>query len=211
MTCLSASIVASNGISSPFTSFSFKVIKLSTLVLFKAELSISLISSSKLRVMSVSSATMVDESAGLKVKTGAVESTTQNVPEVALITLSDESSTASMATLTTCPLTKSLSGLIVITFLSESIVAVKATGELSDVYSSVIKPSTFESVMAESSGFLTASLKVRDTFEEIGTQFDASGGTKATVGAVASAAVKVIELALIALSEASSTVAPIAT
>ena len=65
--------------------------------------------------------------------------------------------------------------------------------------------------MAESSGFLTASLKVSETLEDIGTQFDASGGTKATVGAVESAAVKVIELALIALSEASSTVAPIAT
>jgi hypothetical protein len=154
---------------------------------------------------------MVEESEGLNVKTGGVESTTQNVPEVALIALSEESSTDSMAILTTWPLTKSLSGLIVITFLSESIVAVKAIGELSDVYSSVIKPPTFESVIAESSGFLTASLKVSDTFEVIGTQFDASGGTKATVGAVESAAVKVIELALIALSESSSTVAPIAT
>ena len=96
-------------------------------------------------------------------------------------------------------------------FLSESMVAVKATGEPSDVYSRVIKLPTFESVMAESSGFLTASLKVRDTFDDIGTQFDASGGTKATVGAVESAAVKVIELAVMALSEASSTVAPIAT
>ena len=98
-----------------------------------------------------------------------------------------------------------------INFLSESIVAVKATGELSDVYSSVIKLPTFESVIAESSGFLTASLKVNETLEDIGTQFDESGGTKATVGAVESAEVKVIELALIALSEASSTVAPMAT
>jgi hypothetical protein len=154
---------------------------------------------------------MVEEFAGLKVKTGAVESTTQNVPEVALIVLFDESSTDSIATLTTSPLTKSLSGLIVMIFLSESMVAVKATGELSDVYSRVIKFPTFESVMAESSGFLTASLKVSETLEDIGTQFDASGGTKATVGAVESAAVKVIELALIALSEASSTVAPMAT
>ena len=116
-----------------------------------------------------------------------------------------------MATLTTSPLTKSLSGLMVITSLSESMVAVKAIGVLSDVYSRVIKLPTFESVIAESSGFLTASLKVRETLDDIGTQFVASGGTKATVGAVASAAVKVIELALIALSEASSTVAPIAT
>ena len=82
---------------------------------------------------------------------------------------------------------------MVITVLAELMVAVKATGEPSDVYSSVIKLPTFESVMAESSGFLTASLKVRDTLDDIGTQFDASGGTKATVRAVASAAVKVIE------------------
>ena len=116
-----------------------------------------------------------------------------------------------MATLTTSPLTKLLSGLMVITSLSESMVAVKAIGELSAVYSRVIKLPTFESVIAESSGFLTASLKVKETLDDIGTQFDASGGTKATVGAVASAAVKVIELALIALSEASSTVAPMAT
>ena len=116
-----------------------------------------------------------------------------------------------METLTTSPLTKSLSGLMVITSLSESMVAVKAIGEPSAVYSRVIKLPTFESVIAELSGFLTASLKVRETLDDIGTQLDVSGGTKATVGAVASAAVKVIELALIALSEASSTVAPIAT
>ena len=211
MTLLSESIVASKAMSLPFASVSFKVIKLSTLVLFKAESLISLISSSKVRVMSVSSATIVDESAGLKVKTGAVESTTQNVPEVALIVLFELSSTDSMATLTTSPLTKSLSGLTVMTSLSESMVAVKAIGEPSAVYSRVIKLPTFELVIAESSGFLTASLKVSVTFEEIGTQFDASGGTKATVGAVESATVKVIELALIALSESSSTVAPIAT
>ena len=41
----------------------------------------------------IMSATMVDEFAGLKVKTGAVESTTQNVPEVALIVLFEASST----------------------------------------------------------------------------------------------------------------------
>ena len=93
MTWLSASIVASKAMSLPFASFTFKVIKLSTLVLFKAESLISLISSSKLSVISISSATMVDEFAGLKVKTGAVESTTQNVPEVALIVLFEASST----------------------------------------------------------------------------------------------------------------------
>ena len=203
--------MASKAISTPLPLVSFRVIKLSTLVLFRAESLVNLISSSKVKMMSVSSATIVAEFAGLKVKTGAVESTTQKVPEVALIALFEESSTDSMATLTTSPLTKSLSGLIVITFLSESIVAVKATGELSDVYSREIKSPTLESVIAESSGFLTASLKVSDTFDDIGTQFDESGGTKATVGAVESAAVKVIELALIALSEASSTVAPMAT
>ena len=211
MTLLSESIVASKAISTPLPLVSLRVIKPSTLVLFRAESLVNLISSSKVRMMSVSSATMVDASAGLKVKTGAVESTTQNVPEVALIVLSELSSTDSIVILITSPLTKSLSGLTVMTFLSESIVAVKATGELSDVYSRVIKLPTFESVIAESSGFLTPSLKVRETLDDIGTQFDASGGTKATVGAVASAAVKVIELALIALSESSSTVAPIAT
>ena len=192
MILLSESIVASKAISTPLPLVSFRVIKLSTLVLFRAESLVNLISSSKVKMMSVSSATIVDESAGLKVKSGAVESTTQKVPEVALIALFEESSTDSMATLTTSPLTKSLSGLIVITFLSESMVAVKATGELSEVYSRVIISPTLESVKAESSGFLTASLKVRDTFDDIGTQLDASGGTKATVGAVESAAVKVI-------------------
>ena len=202
--------MASKGISEPLPSFSFRVIKSSTLTLFRAESLTSLISSSKVKIMFVSSATIVEEFAGLKVKTGAVESTTQNVPDVALITLSERSSTDSMVTFTTAPLTKSLSGLTVMTCLSESIVAVKATGELSDVYSSVIKFPTLVLVIAVSSEFLTASLKVRDTFDDMGTQFVESGGTKATVGAVESAAVKVIELALIALSESSSTVAQIA-
>ena len=100
-----------------------------------------------------------------------------------------------------------------ITVLAELMVAVKATGEPSDVYSRVIKLPTFESVISELavSSFLTASLKVSDTFDDIGTQFVESGGTKATVGAVESAAVKVIELAVIALSDSSSTVAPMAT
>ena len=79
-------------------------------------------------------------------------------------------------------------------FLSEFIDALNPTGEPSDVYSRVIKLPTFELVISESSGFLTASLKVRETFEDVGTQFEASGGTKATVGAVSSAAVNVMEL-----------------
>ena len=61
--------------------------------------------------------------------------------------------------------------------------------------SRVIKLPTFKSVMSELLGFLTASLKVSDTFDVIGIQLDESGGTKATVGAVSSAEVKVIELA----------------
>ena len=162
-------------------------------------------------MMSVSGATIVDKFAGLTVTTGGVESTTQNVPEVALIELSERSSTAPIETFTTSPLTKSSSGLTVITFLSEFIEAVNAIGELSDVYSRAIKLPTFESVIVESSGFLTASLKVRDMFDDIGTQFEASGGTNATVGAVSSAEVNVIELSDIILSELSSTVAPIAT
>jgi hypothetical protein len=99
-----------------------------------------------------------------------------------------------MATFTTSPLIKSLFGLIVIIFLSEFIDASKPTGELSDVYSRVIKLPTFELVISELSEFLTASLKVRETFEDMGTQLEVSGGTKATVGAVSSAAVNVMEL-----------------
>ena len=114
------------------------------------------------------------------------------MPEVALIELSERSSTFSIATFTTSPLIKSLFGLIVIIFLSEFIDALNPTGEPSDVYSRVIKLPTFELVISESSVFLTASLKVRDTFDDIGTQFEESGGTKATVGAVSSAAVNVI-------------------
>ena len=133
------------------------------------------------------------------------------MPEVALIELSERSSTVSIATFTTSPLIKSLFGLIVMIFLSEFIDALNPTGEPSDVYSRVIKLPTFELVISESSEFLTASLKVRDTFDDIGTQFEASGGTKATVGAVSSAAVNVIELSEITLSELSSTLAPIAT
>ena len=116
------------------------------------------------------------------------------MPEVALIELSERSSTVSMATFTTSPLIKSLFGLIVIIFLSEFIDALNPIGEPSDVYSRVIKFPTFELVISELSEFLTDSLKVRETFEDIGTQFEESGGTKATVGAVSSAAVNVMEL-----------------
>ena len=90
-------------------------------------------------------------------------------------------------------------------------VVVNEIGELSEVYSRVIRSRALVSVMGESSRFLTPSLKVSDTFDVMGTQLDASGGTKATVGAVASADVKVAELTVIALLDASSTVAPMAT
>ena len=90
-------------------------------------------------------------------------------------------------------------------------VAVNAIGELSEVYSRVIRSRALVSVMGESSRFLTPSLKVSDTFGVMGTQLEASGGTKATVGAVESADVKITELAVIPLLDASSTVAPMET
>ena len=65
--------------------------------------------------------------------------------------------------------------------------------------------------MVELSEFLTGSLNVSDAFDDIGMQLVTSGGTKATVGAVASAAVKVADCLVMALSKLSSTVAPMAT
>ena len=82
---------------------------------------------------------------------------------------------------------------------------------LSDTYSRVIKLPTLEFVNSVSFVFLTASLKVKVTFAVIGIPVEVSAGSKVTTGAVASAEVKVMELALIALSDSSSTVAPIAT
>ncbi len=75
----------------------------------------------------------------------------------------------------------------------------------------VIKLSTLESVIAESSVFLITSSKAIVISELIAIPVAESAGVKSRLGAVESAAVKLISLALIALLESSSTVAPIAT
>ena len=72
----------------------------------------------------------------------------------------------------------------------------------------VIKLSTFESVKAVSSVFLIASSKAMVMSELTATPVLESAGVKSRLGAVESAAIKVIELAVITLSELSSTVAP---
>ena len=75
----------------------------------------------------------------------------------------------------------------------------------------VIKLSTLESVSAESSVFLITSLNVIVMFESIATLVAESTGLKVMVGVIESIAVKVIELAVLAFPELSSTVAPMAT
>ena len=74
----------------------------------------------------------------------------------------------------------------------------------------VIKLSTFESVNAESSVFLMTSSKAIVMSELTAIPIAESAGVKSRIGGSESAATKVISLALIALSESSSTVAPIA-
>ena len=75
----------------------------------------------------------------------------------------------------------------------------------------VIKLSTFESVSDESSVFLMTSSKAMVMSELTAIPVAELAGVKSRLGAVESAAIKVIELAVIALSESSSTVVPIAT
>ena len=75
----------------------------------------------------------------------------------------------------------------------------------------VIKLSTLESVIVESSVFLITSSKAIVISELIAIPVAELAGVKSRLGAVESAATKVIELAVMALSESSSTVAPIAT
>ena len=69
---LLALIVASKGMSAPLELVSFSVMRLSTLILFISELSISLISSSNSMKTSVSTDTLVAKFAGLKATTGGV-------------------------------------------------------------------------------------------------------------------------------------------
>ena len=74
----------------------------------------------------------------------------------------------------------------------------------------MIRSFTFESVRTTLSIRRIASSKVKMTFEVIGIPVEESGGTKVTLGAVASAVVKVAEAAIIAFPDASSRVAPMA-
>ena len=98
------------------------------------------------------------------------------------------------------------------TFLSESMVASKAMSEpLKLVAFSVIKLSTLESVSAESSVFLMASLNSSSTTVSSRTSVASLRGLNVKVGEIESIAVKVIELAVLAFPELSSTVAPMAT
>ena len=98
------------------------------------------------------------------------------------------------------------------TFLAVSMVALKSISvPLESESFKVIKLSTLVFVNVESSVFLIASLKVNVMLSVTGTGSSRSAGSKTIVGEIVSTTVKVIELALIALSEASSTVAPMAT
>ena len=74
----------------------------------------------------------------------------------------------------------------------------------------VIRLSTLASVNVELSIFRTDSLKAIVISEFIAIPVSESAGVKVSVGGVESAAVKVMSVAVIALSEESSTVAPIA-
>ena len=87
------SIVALKAMSDPFSSVSFKVIRLSTLVLVKAESSVFLIASLKVNVMLSVTGTRFSVSTGSKTIVGEIVSTTVKVIELSLIALSDSSST----------------------------------------------------------------------------------------------------------------------
>ena len=98
------------------------------------------------------------------------------------------------------------------TFLAVSMVALKSISvPLESESFKVIKLSTLVFVKAESSIFLIASLKVNVMLSVTGTGSSRSAGSKTIVGEIVSTTVKVISLALIALSYKSSTVVPIAT
>ena len=101
---------------------------------------------------------------------------------------------------------------MVIIFLSSSIVALKVILEplLSSSFK-VIKLSTLESVKVELLIFLINSLKVIIIFELTITFVSKSAGLNVKIGAALSIIVNIDEAAVVALSNASSTVAPIAT
>jgi len=95
--------------------------------------------------------------------------------------------------------------------LLESMVALKSISvPFSSVSLRVMRPSTLVLVNVESLVFRIASLKVIVILSVTGTGFSKSIGSKVSVGEIVSIAVKVAELAVIALSYKSSTVAPIA-
>ena len=96
--------------------------------------------------------------------------------------------------------------------LELSITASKAiSAPLELVVLRVIKLSIFESVSDELSIFLIASSNAIVMSELTAIPVAESAGVKSRFGAVESAATKVIEFAVMALSESSSTVAPMAT
>ena len=74
----------------------------------------------------------------------------------------------------------------------------------------VIKPAISESVKSESFKFLTTSLNVIVILELVTTFVSKSAGLNTYVGAALSIIVNVVDVALIALSNESSTVAPMA-
>ena len=99
-----------------------------------------------------------------------------------------------------------------IIFLSVSIVASKAMSDpLELVTFSVIKLSTLESMSAESSVFLMDSLNSSSITVSSRTSVAPLRGLNVTVGVIESIAVKVIQLAVLAFPELSSTVEPMAT
>ena len=105
---------------------------------------------------------------------------------------------------------KSLVGLIVITW-PEIVASNPMSVPLIFVSLSVIRASTFASVMAELSVSLTASSKVMVILLELDTDVAPLAGLNVAVGATVSAAVNVAFAALMALSDVSSIVAPTAT
>ena len=190
-----------------------RVIKLPKLEFVNSESFIFLTASLKVKVTFAVIGIPVAVSAGSKVTTGAVESAAVKVMELAVIALSDSSSTvAPIATYTTCSLEKLLSGVIVINFLSVLMTASKSILEPLSLFSfKVIRLSTLASVIVESSICRIDSSKAIVISEFTAIPVAESAGVKVRVGGVESAAVKVMLVAVIALSEESSTVAPIAT
>ena len=84
-------MVALNAMSDPFSSVSFRVIKLSTLALVNVESSVFLIASLKVNVMLSVTGTGSSKSSGSNTIIGEIVATTVKVISLALIALSDSS------------------------------------------------------------------------------------------------------------------------